>query len=162
MHAAAMKLMGQRVRITGRPMERHTVHHATPLLWAAEQITPAETKKDSPASRKQVEEIPRGSALRAQLFDLARPEAEKAAGQQVKFAGSMKRLGDWVYFRGEVVDARGRPVMVRNLAPDTLGLWKRVNGQWKVLDVGTGVTDAYHYYVWPRDFGVPVELLRAD
>ena len=161
-HAAAMKLMGQRVRIAGSPMERHTVHHATPVLWVAEQITPAKTRKDSPASRKQVEEIPRGSALRAQLFDLARPAAVKAAGQQVKFAGSMKRLGDWVYFSGELVDDRGRPVSVRNLSPEALALWKRVNGEWKVLDVGAGVTDAYHYYVWPREFGTPMELLRAN
>lgn len=90
------------------------------------------------------------------------PEAEKAAGQQVKFAGSMKRLGDWVYFIGELVDDRGRPVSVRNLSPEALALWKRVNGQWKVLDVGTGITDAYYYEVWPRDFRVPMELLRAN
>jgi hypothetical protein len=159
--AAALKLMGQRVRIAGSPMERHTVHHATPVLWVADQITPVKTKKGSSASPPRVEEVAGGSALRAQLFDLARPEVEKAAGQPVKFSGSMKRLGDWVYFSGEVVDARGRPVAVHNLAPDTLVLWKRVNGQWKVLDVGAGITDAYHYEVWPRDFGAPLELLRA-
>lgn len=161
-HAAAMKLMGQRVRIVGSPMERHTVHHATPVLWVAEQITPAKTKKQSSASQTQVEEIPRGSTLRAQLFDLARPEAEKAAGQPVKFAGSMKRLGDWVFFSGELVDAQGRPVIIRDLASDTLALWKRVNGRWKVLDVGAGVTDAYHYDFWTREFGAPMELLRAN
>lgn len=132
------------------------------MLWAAEKITPAKAKIETSAAPHQVEEVPPGSALRAQLFDLARPEAEKAAGQQVKFAGSMKRLGDWVYFIGKLVDDRGRPVSVRNLSPEALALWRRVNGQWKVLDVGTGITDAYYYEVWPRDFRVPMELLRAN
>jgi len=29
---------GRRVRITGRPMECHTRHHATPVLWVAEKV----------------------------------------------------------------------------------------------------------------------------
>lgn len=160
--AAATKLIGRRVRVTGRPMERHTVHHATSVVWIAEEMKLADKADSTATSPKQVEEISRGSALRAQLFDLARPEAEEAAGQKVKFAGTMKRLGDWVYFSGELVDAQGRPVLVRNLAPDTVALWKFVDGKWKVLDVGAGVTDAYHYDVWPGQFGVPMALLRSD
>ena len=160
--AAAIKLIGQRVSITGRPMERHTVHHATPVLWDVGEVKLAGRTESSSAVPRRVQEVPRGSALRSQLFDLARPEAEKTAGQPVKFAGSMRRLGDWVYFSGELVDARGRPVAVRNLAPDTLALWKRENGRWKVLDVGAGVTDAYHYDVWPEKFGAPIELLRHN
>ena len=161
-HAAAVKLIGRRVRITGRPMERHTVHHATPVLWIVEEMKIAEKADLSSSSTNHVEEIPRGSALRAQLFELARPEAEKAAGQPVRFAGSMKRLGDWVFFSGTVVDDLGRPIPVRGLAADTVALWQRVKGRWKVLDVGAGATDAYHHYVWPRGFGTPLELLRAN
>ena len=29
---------GRRVRITGQPMERHTRHHATPMLWLADKV----------------------------------------------------------------------------------------------------------------------------
>jgi len=158
-HAAAMKLMGQRVRIAGSPMERHTVHHTTPVLWVADQITPANAKKGQSATPARVEEVPRGSALRAQLFDLARPGAEKTAGQRVKFEGSMKRMGDWVFFAGNVVDTNGRRINVRGVASDTVALWKRGKDGWRVLDVGAGASDAYHRYVWPDKFGVPVELL---
>lgn len=161
-HAEAKRLMGRLVRITGRPMERHTVNHATPVLWLAEQFKIAEKTDSSALSSRKIEEVPRGSALRAELFDLARPEAEKTAGQRVRFEGSMKRMGDWVYFSGNVVDTQGRRITVRNLASDTLALWKCVDGRWRVLDVGAGVTDAYHYEVWPRQFGTPMELLRGN
>ena len=160
-YAEANRLMGQRARITGRPMERHTVHHLTPVLWLADEVIPAKEKKSPPSSLQRVEEVPRGSALRKKLFDLARPEAEKAAGQKVKFEGSMKRLGDWVCFSGNVVDDRGSPIIVQGFGSDTVALWKRVDGKWRVLDVGAGATDAYELYVWPENFGTPMELLRA-
>ena len=50
------------------------------------------------------QEIPKGSKLRAQLFDLARPTIEKQAGQAVKFAGSQRRLGEWAFFIGQIVN----------------------------------------------------------
>jgi hypothetical protein len=156
-HRAAMQLLGRRVTITGRPMERHTVHHRTPVLWIAEKLRLAENDDSSPG---RIEEVPRGSKLRAQLFDLARPEAEKTAGQPVKFEGSMKRMGDWVFFSGNVVDRDGRPIPVHGVASDTVALWRREKDRWRVLDVGAGASDAYHYYVWPEKFGAPVELLR--
>jgi hypothetical protein len=37
-YAEAELWTGRRVRITGRPMERHTRHHATPVLWLAEKV----------------------------------------------------------------------------------------------------------------------------
>jgi hypothetical protein len=113
------------------------------------------------ASSEKVEEVPRGSTLRAQLFDIARPAAEKIAGQPLKFAGRMVRLGDWVYFSGVVVDDKGRPILVRNLASDTLLLWRRMDGRWELLDAGVGATDAYHYDEWPEKFGAPMQLLRG-
>jgi hypothetical protein len=120
-------------------MERHTVHHSTPVLWLAQEVGLADEAKPSAAATQRIEEVPRGSALRAQLFDLARPEAEEIAGQPVKFAGRMVRLGDWVYFSGNVVDSKGRKIMVRDLASDTVVLWKREAGRWKLLNAGVGL-----------------------
>ena len=37
-YAEAELWTGRRVRITGRPMERHTRHHAMPVLWLAEKV----------------------------------------------------------------------------------------------------------------------------
>lgn len=37
-YAEAELWTGRRVRITGQPMERHTRHHATPVLWLAEKV----------------------------------------------------------------------------------------------------------------------------
>jgi hypothetical protein len=158
----AVNWNGRRVRVSGEPMERHTVHHSTPVLWLAREVRLADDAKPFAAATQRIEEVPRGSALRAELFDLARSEAEAIAGQSVKFAGRMVRLGDWVYFSGNVVDSKGRPIMVRDLASDTLILWKREAGRWKLLDAGVGVTDAYHYEVWPKEFGAPLRLLRRE
>jgi hypothetical protein len=35
----ARQWTGRRVRVTGKPMERHSMHHATPVLWLADKIT---------------------------------------------------------------------------------------------------------------------------
>jgi hypothetical protein len=158
----AVNWNGRRVRVTGEPMERHTVHHSTPVLWLAQEVGLADEAKPSAAATQRIEEVPRGSALRAQLFDLARPEAEEIAGQPVKFAGRMVRLGDWVYFSGNVVDSKGRKIMVRDLASDTVVLWKREAGRWKLLNAGVGASDAYHLDYWPEKFGAPLRLLRGE
>jgi hypothetical protein len=104
-------------------------------------------------------EIPKGSALRAELFDIARPEAESKAGQKVKFHGSLKRLGDWAYFGGFLVDTKGRQIQVDELSPYCLVLWHREGGAWRVLDFGAGVNEPYHLEEWPRKFGAPLELI---
>ncbi len=56
------------------------------------------------------QEIPKGSKLRAQLFDLARPTIEKQASQAVKFAGSLKQFDGWAFFSGRVVDTKGASI----------------------------------------------------
>ncbi len=73
------------------------------------------------------QEIPKGSKLRTQLFDLSRPTIEKQAGQAVKFAGSQRRLREWAFLIGQIVNAKGSPIYVYD-SPETLLLWKQVNG----------------------------------
>lgn len=104
-------------------------------------------------------EIPKGSALRAELFDLARPSVEKQAGQTVKFHGSLKELGDWAFFSGEIVDGRGRPILLHEVgSAETCILWKKSKGGWKVLRAFAGITDVA-WQPWPEEFGTPPELL---
>ena len=104
-------------------------------------------------------EVPKGSELRARLFDVARSQAEKIAGQKIKFHGSLKRLGDWAYFGGFLVDSNGRKIVVDELSSYCLVLWHREGGAWRVLDFGAGANEPYHLEEWPRKFGTPLELI---
>lgn len=103
-------------------------------------------------------EVPKGSELRARLFDIARPQAEKIAGQKIKFLGSLKRLGDWAYFGGFLVDINGRQITVDELSSYCLVLWHREEGAWRVLDFGAGANEPYHLEEWPRRFRTPRAL----
>lgn len=107
----------------------------------------------------EVSEIPKGSELRAQLFDLARPSVEKLAGRPVKFQGSLKREGDWAFFYGSVVDAAGKPVLVgESESSEACALWRQSSGKWRLLQVFAGISDVA-WEPWTREFGAPHELL---
>jgi len=105
------------------------------------------------------QEIPKGSKLRAQLFDLARPTIEKQAGQAVKFAGSQRRLGEWAFFIGQIVNAKGGPIYVYD-SPETLLLWEQVNGTWSFLTGEAGANEPFHLWEWPAKYGAPKELFE--
>jgi len=104
-------------------------------------------------------EVPKGSELRAYLFDLARSSAVKQAGQPVKFAGTLKQLGNWAFFNGQVVDHAGNKVMVGDFeSADAVALWKKTGSEWSLVKCLVGITDV-PYVDWPQDLGVPRELL---
>ncbi len=105
------------------------------------------------------QEIPKGSKLRAQLFDLARPTIEKQAGQAVKFAGSQRRLGEWAFFIGQIVNAKGGPIYVYD-SPETLLLWEQVNGTWSFLTGEAGANEPFHLWEWPAKYGAPKVLFE--
>jgi hypothetical protein len=105
------------------------------------------------------QEIPKGSKLRAQLFDLARPTIEKQAGKAVKFADSQRRLGEWAFFIGQIVNAKGGPIYVYD-SPETLLLWKQVNGTWTFLTGEAGANEPFHLWEWPAKYGAPKELFE--
>src|SRR5688500_16056857 len=87
-------------------------------------------------------EVPVGE-LRTQLFDLARPSVEKTAGRPVKFQGSLKATKEWAFFLGEIVDEKGKTIRLGDAeSGDTVALWKRKNGQWELVEVAAGITDA--------------------
>ena len=80
------------------------------------------------------DEVAKGSALRKELFELARPKIEKMSGQAVRFQGSMKQLDDWVFFIGSIVDADGATIQIGPAeSGDTAILWTNRNGKWVVI-----------------------------
>lgn len=113
------------------------------------------------AFAQKIEEIPKGSDLRAMLFDIARPEIQRQAGKRVLFNGSLKRMGGWAFFRGNVVDKNGKPVLVGpGESSDTAVLWERVNDEWVMMKCEVGFTDVI-YLNWSEDTDVPQALLES-
>lgn len=107
-------------------------------------------------------EVPKGSDLRAALFDLARNTVEHEAGQEVKFSGSMKRLGDWAFFNGQIVNAAGKNIQVGpDRSADTAILWKIVDSEWQMITCAVGMTDVA-YASWPDTFGAPTDLVFPE
>jgi hypothetical protein len=104
-------------------------------------------------------EIPPGK-LRSALFDLARPSIEAEAGQAVKFQGSLKRVGDWAFFRGVIVDAKGREIKVGEAeSADTCALWRKSGESWKLIQAATGFTDVI-YLDYADKYGAPAALFE--
>jgi hypothetical protein len=107
-------------------------------------------------------EVPRGSELRDQLFDLARPEVEDIAGQPVKFSGSMKQLNGWAFFQGQIVNSGGGAILVgESQSADTALLWRDSRNGWEVVRCVVGITDVA-WASWPDEVGAPTELLFPE
>jgi len=107
-------------------------------------------------------EVPQGSDLRSSLFDLARTTVEHEAGRAVKFAGSMKRLGDWAFFNGQIVNASGKPILIGPAeSADTAILWKIVDSEWQMITCAVGITDVA-YASWPDEYGAPAALVFPE
>lgn len=105
------------------------------------------------------EEIPAGSALRKQLFDSIRPQAEKAAKSPVKFLGSLRQDAGWAVFTGEVVGPDGKSLPVGDAeSSDAFALWQKKGTTWKLIEFSAGHTDAF-YVDYPKQYGVPESLL---
>jgi hypothetical protein len=104
------------------------------------------------------QEIPKGSKLRAELFDLARPTIEKQAGQPVKFAGSLRQFEGWAFFAGRVVDEKGGTIEFDGVS-DTLVIWKETHGSWQLLEASAGVSDMSFHEKWLQE-GAPRQLLE--
>ena len=105
-------------------------------------------------------EVPAGSELRKELFALARPQIERVAGQAVRFQGSMKQLGDWVFFQGTIRDASGDSIHVGPAeSAETAILWVQRKGKWTVVEAETGFTDVI-WLDWPKKHQTPPALFE--
>jgi len=104
------------------------------------------------------QEVPKGSDLRAYLFDLARPGVEQEARKTVKFAGSLKQLNGWAFFNGSIVDGSGNKIMAGDAqSADTVVLWKKSGNNWRLVAYIVGMTDV-GYAGWSEKYGAPEEL----
>ncbi|HRQ87451.1 MAG TPA: hypothetical protein PLA50_01545 [Bacteroidia bacterium] len=111
-----------------------------------------------PQSHAQTE-VPTGSALRKSLFELARPSVESEAGQKVLFEGSLKQLGEWAFFMGRIVSAKGAEIVPSGYSNGSVGiLWVQRSGRWGLVTTEVGPTDLF-YSEWPATYGVPRNLL---
>ena len=107
------------------------------------------------------EEVAKGSKLRKELFELARPDIEAVAGRAVLFNGSMKRLGNWAFFSGNIVTADGGPIRVGpGESGDTALLWSLKNGVWFLMEAEVGFTDVI-YLDWSEKHGFPGKLTAS-
>lgn len=103
-------------------------------------------------------EVPKGSELRASLFDVARPGVEQEAGKRVKFAGSLKQLDGWAFFNGSIVDASGNKILAGDSeSADTVILWRQSGENWRVVAYIVGMTDV-GYLGWSDKYGAPEAL----
>ena len=106
-------------------------------------------------------EVPKGSELRKELFDLARPKLEKLAKQPLLFSGSLKAYRNWALFTGVSVDKAGNEIAFpEDGNSDTVILWIRTVEGWKVVDFAGGHSDVF-YEIWPEQYGMPLPLLNA-
>ena len=103
-------------------------------------------------------EIPVGSKLRNELFELLRAKTSPTA----KFSGSIKAFRNWAFFVGRTVDDSGNSVKnPPDGNDDAVGLWLRTQDGWIVVAHSFGHSDAF-YLVWPEQYGVPRELLGME
>ena len=100
---------------------------------------------------KRVDNI-RDSALRKNLFDLLRPEAEHLHGKGLQFTGSLKGFKNWALFEGQTTDAKDRNIP--HDGGDTVALWLRTRNGWLLVDFNIGHTDVF-YTIWKEKYGVP-------
>ena len=107
----------------------------------------------------EVKEVPPGE-LRSQLFALARPTIEETAGRPVQFQGNLKANAQWAFFLGQIVDQQGKTIRLGEAeSGDTVALWQRKGGKWKLVVALVGITDA-PFVEWPKEYGAPQELFR--
>lgn len=104
------------------------------------------------------EEVAKGSQLRKELFALARPKIEAAAGRSVLFEGAMKRLGNWAFFSGTIVTDAGQPIRLGPAeSAETALLWSLKMGVWSLREAEVGFTDVI-YLDWCEKHGFPRAL----
>ncbi|MFC5050612.1 hypothetical protein ACFPK9_08305 [Rubritalea spongiae] len=107
---------------------------------------------------KQPTELPVGSKLRKELFNMLRKETDPAT----KFKGSLKAFRNWAVFIGETVNAKGQMITHPPFDnPDTACLWIRTTKGWVIVESSFGHSDAF-YIIWPEIYGTPKGLIGME
>lgn len=107
---------------------------------------------------KKPSELPVGSELRKELFNMLRKETDPAT----KFKGSLKAFRNWAVFLGETVDANGQSIThPPHDNTDTACLWIRTEKGWVIVESSFGHSDAF-YIIWPEIYGTPEALIGME
>ncbi len=136
-------------------------------LATAQDVAPepgsAEWKEIYSPAFTEPDEIPFGSPLRKELFDLLRGPMEKAAEKKgIKFDGQLKAFKNWAFFSGQVLDAAGEPIVFPPVDnTDAAALWLRTRAGWRLVDFATGFGDPA-YWIWVEQYGVPPALVGRE
>lgn len=161
--------VGQRVRVLGRPFGAMTVHHHAPVVMEVSRIwtIQVESRDD-----RRIVEPQRGSSLRAELLDAARPVFEDETDGPVEFV--VKRLavtGDWAFGEVRLQRPGGRSIdwsrtkYAEDFADgmfDPSGsffLLHRTGRNWAITEFATGPTDVA-WDSWRQDHHLPLALFQ--
>ena len=83
--------------------------------------------------------------------------AKEAPG--LRLEGELKVEGDWAFFLGDTVNASGERIdPPEGFSSDSVVLFRKLDGQWLVVEHGIGITDAY-YLGWYETHDIPEGLL---
>ena len=163
------RLVGRSVRVLGQPFGAMTVHHHAPILMEVSQIWPIQARS---TSSQQIVQPPRGSELRAELLDAARPTFEEETGGPIEFV--VKRLnviGDWAFGEVRLQRPGGRPIdWTRTMYAEDYAagmfdpsgsffLLHNAGPYWEVVEYATGPTDIA-WDGWRLDYGLPLAMFQ--
>jgi hypothetical protein len=159
--------VGETVLVRGQAFGAMTVHHHAPIVMDISSIEHA-TEWAAP----RIVKPPRGSALRAQLLDAARPVFRRETGGPVEFVVvRLNVMGDWAFGEVRLQRPSGQPIdwsatryaddfeagMFDPAASDFL--LRRTSDGWKVVEFATGPTDVV-WDGWRHDYGLPLALFE--
>lgn len=162
-------LVGRSVLVRGKAFGALTVHHHAPIIMDVSEIRTFATQS-SVAQR--IMQPMRGSTLRAELLDAARPIFEDESGGPVEFV--VKRLnvlGDWAFGEVRLQRPGGEPIAWENTRyaeayeagmfdpASSFFLLQRIDIDWVVQEFATGPTDVT-WDGWRQAYSLPLALFE--
>jgi hypothetical protein len=161
--------VGQRVQVSGKPFGAMTVHHHAPIIMEVSRIW---TSQGRLSGNQQIFRPKRGSGLRAELLDAARPTFEEETGGPIEFVvRRLNVLGDWAFGEVELQRPGGAAInWARTKYADdyaegmfdpsgTFFLLRNAGSRWEVVEFATGPTDIA-WDSWRHDYSLPLALFQ--
>lgn len=124
----------------------------------------------APVSAQQISQPPRGSELRAELLDAARPFFEKETSGEVEFVvRKLNVMGDWAFAEVQLQRPGGVPIDWSRTPyavdaregifdpASSFFLLRKNGGRWTIVEFATGPTDVA-WEGWRVDHKLPQAL----
>ena len=84
--------------------------------------------------------------------------AKEAPGLSLE--GNLKVMGNWAFLLGGTVNKAGEAVTPPDaVSSDSVVLFRKVDGKWRVVEHGIGISDAY-YLGWNETHDLPKGLME--